>query len=283
MSRFRLCVFVGVLFHADVLAQAGICIGESDTLYSRALGEERTYWVHLPRSYSDSVGKRYPVVYLPDGELFFHAMVAVHRAYSGGRQPVMPECIIVGILNTDRTRDLTPSKSAFRRDGKRHDGDAEVGGGSEAFTAFLGGELRTRVAERYRAGGGSIIVGHSFGGLLVLSILLRRPELFDVYVALDPSFWWDGGKLAQEANALPEAGQFVGKRLYVGVSGKTDAEAGNIHWQVADDFRYSVLPKAVRNGLSPTWKMFPDETHGTVAIVGMTDAFKAILRVKKKG
>ena len=278
MCRFTLCLFVGVLLHADVIAQANICIGESDTIYSRALDEERAYWVHLPQSYGDSVLKRYPVIYLLDGDLFFHAMVAVHRAYSGGRRPVMPECIIVGILNTDRTRDLTPSRSAFRRDGKRYDEDAEVGGGSELFTAYLAGELRPKVEKKYRAGGGSIVVGHSFGGLFVLSALLRHPALFDVYVALDPSFWWDNGKLIRDANALPEAGQFAGKRLYVGVSGKTASEAGSIHWQVADDFRYNALPKAARNGLLPSWKMFPDETHGTVAIAGMTDAFKAILK-----
>ncbi|MDR0687844.1 MAG: alpha/beta hydrolase [Prevotellaceae bacterium] len=271
---FLVCTAVG----AHAFAQAGICIGESDTIYSHVLGEERTYWVHLPNSYADSARKRYPVIYLLDGDLFFHAMVAVHRSYSGGRQPAMPECIIVGILNTDRTRDLTPSKSAFRRDGKRYAEDREVGGGSELFTAYLGGELRPKVEKKYRAGGGSIIVGHSFGGLFALSVLLRHPELFDVYVALDPSFWWDNGKLVREAAALPEAGQFVGKRLYVGVSGKTSSEAGNIHWQVADDFRYNALPKAAKNGLLPSWRTFPDETHGTVAIVGMTDAFKAILR-----
>jgi predicted alpha/beta superfamily hydrolase len=272
----RLFLFACLIAWGGAAAQAGICIGESDTIYSRALGEERTYWVHLPKSYDDSVRKRYPVIYLLDGDLFFHAMVAVHRSYSGGRQPMMPECIIVGVLNTDRTRDLTPSASAFRRDGKRYDGDRELGGGSELFTAYLAGELRPKVEKKYRAGGGSIIVGHSFGGLFVLSVLLRHPELFDVYVALDPSFWWDNGKPVREADALPEAGQLTGKRLYVGVSGKTSSEAGNIHWQVADDFRHNALPKAVRNGLLPTWKTFPDETHGTVAIAGIADAFKTV-------
>jgi predicted alpha/beta superfamily hydrolase len=56
----------------------------------------------------------------------------------------MPECIIADILNTDRTRDYTPSKSACRRDGKRYDGDEEAGGESELFTACLTGELRKK-------------------------------------------------------------------------------------------------------------------------------------------
>ena len=258
--------------------QTGICTGSADTVYSRVLQEERAYWIHLPENYADSVQKTYPVIYLLDGDLFFHALVAVQRSYSRGRQPVMPECIIVGILNTDRTRDFTPSKSAYRRDGKRYDGDMETGGGSESFTNYLTNELRNKITKTYRTNNFNIIIGHSFGGLFVLNTLLFYSELFNIYVALDPSFWWDNGKFSKEADKLFETKQFKEVKLYLGIAAKIRTDANNINLSTATNFINNTLPKAIENGLTVKYKIFLDETHGTVPIPGISDALKIIFQ-----
>jgi predicted alpha/beta superfamily hydrolase len=261
-----------------LLAQSDICIGKCDSIYSQALNEERIYWVHLPESYEDSIQKQYPVIYLLDGDLFFHALVAVQRSYAHGRQPMMPECIIIGILNTDRTRDLTPSLSAYRRDGTRYDGDREVGGGSEAFTIYLCNELRNKINTTYRTNNNNSIIGHSFGGLFVLNTLMYHFESFNAYIALDPSLWWDNGKLTKEADNLLDTKKFNNTKLYIGIARKMPSDVNNIHLSVVDNFINKILPKAVEQGLHANLKIFPEESHGTIPISGMLDALKIMLQ-----
>ncbi|MDR2064537.1 MAG: alpha/beta hydrolase [Prevotellaceae bacterium] len=271
-------IFGIAIFFKDASAQTDICTGKEDSIYSHALQEERTYWIHLPESYADSVQKKYSVIYLLDGDLFFHALVAAQRLYSQGRQPLMPECIIIGILNTDRTRDLTPSKSAYRRDGKRYDGDREIGGGSELFTSYLTDELRIKINKKYRTNNINIIVGHSFGGLFALNTLMYHPQLFDIYVVLDPSFWWDNGKIQKEADKLFETKQFNHIKLYLGIAAKIRPDANNINSNIAGSFINNILPKAIKNGLQVNYKIFSDESHGTVPIPGISDALKIIFQ-----
>jgi predicted alpha/beta superfamily hydrolase len=267
-------------FSTGLFAQADICIGKEDAIYSHVLQEERKYWVHLPENYTDSVQKNYPVIYLLDGELFFHALVAVQRSYSRGRQPVMPECIVIGILNTDRTRDFTPSKSAYRRDGKLYEGDVAVGGESELFTAYLRDELRRKIDETYRTNNCNIIIGHSFGGLFVMNTLLFHSEMFNIYVALDPSFWWDNGKLQKDADKLFETKQFHQVRLYMAIAAQARPKVNNIHLNTAGNFITETLPKGIKNGLNVEYKMFPDENHGTIPIPGISNALKIIFNEK---
>jgi predicted alpha/beta superfamily hydrolase len=273
----KILISICIVLPMHLFAQSDICIGKSDTLYSSVLNEKRAVWIHLPKSYEDSASKRYPVIYLLDGDLFFHALVAIQRSYSGGRQPLMPECIIVGVMNTDRTRDLTPTKSAFRRDGKRYDGDPEMGGGSESFTDYLCKELRSKINKAYRTNGTNILVGHSFGGLFALTTLFRHPELFDSYVALDPSFWWDNGVIYHIANQYIANSVNI-KKLFVGVAVQLRADTTNIHWQVADNLKDKILSEADKNGLQVIWKDFSDETHGTIPFVGMANAFKTLFK-----
>jgi predicted alpha/beta superfamily hydrolase len=278
MCRKIFLLICCILLPVRMFAQSILCIGKSDTIYSAALNEERTYWLHLPPSYNDSAAISYPVIYLLDGDLFFNVLVAVQHSYGNGRQPLMPECIIVGVLNTDRTRDFTPSKSAFRRDGKRYDGDKVFGGESERFTDFLCGELRSKIDGAYRTSGNNSIVGHSFGGLFVLTTLFRHPKLFDAYVALDPSFWWDNGIINRMAGELIEKQSFENKKLYVGIAAQMRQNVNNIHWQVADDFQHTLIPSAIKNGLQTKWKAFDEESHGTIPIPGMADAFKTLFK-----
>lgn len=236
--------------------------------------------MHLPESYADSVQRRYPVIYLLDGELFFHALVAAQRSLSRGRQPVMPECIIVGILNTDRTRDFTPSKSAYRRDGKRYEGDVETGGGSERFTACLRDELRRKINQTYRTDNFSILIGHSFGGLFAMNALLLHPGLFDIYVALDPSFWWDNGKLRKDADRLFETTRFDGVKLYMAIAAQMRQDAGAFHLNTANSFISETLPKGIKNGLHVEYKIFPDESHGTIPVPAIHHALKTVFNEK---
>ena len=74
-------------------------------------------------------------------------------------------------------------------------------GGSEAFRKFIRTELMPAVAARYRVTGETAIVGESLAGLFVVETLFLEPDLFDTYIALDPSLWWNNEALVAGAEA----------------------------------------------------------------------------------
>ena len=98
---------------APVERSNDIVIGKIDSLYSKILDEPRNIWVYLPQSASNSIytPSKYPVVYLLDGDAHFHSVSGMIRQLStvNGNTKV-PEMIIVGIPNTNRSRDLTPTR-----------------------------------------------------------------------------------------------------------------------------------------------------------------------------
>jgi predicted alpha/beta superfamily hydrolase len=169
---------------------------DSLTIASRVLGERRRINVHLPAGYAASRGRRYPVLYMPDGGLdedFPHVVNTVDSLIAlGAIRPV----IVVGIPNTQRRRDLTgPTRVAS---------DSAIAprvGGSAAFRAFIRDELFPTIAARYRVTDERAIVGESLAGLFIVETLLEAPAMFDHYVAFDPSLWWDRGALVDAAPA----------------------------------------------------------------------------------
>ena len=265
MNR-NLIILLFLLTPLCLWSQEDICIGKQYTLDSKVLHEKRSYWVHLPDNYDKNSKETYPVIYLLDGDSFFKAMVGMTHVLCSGRGKRMPEHIIVGVLNTDRTRDLTPTASAAGRDGKISPGAAVEGGGSKNFSKFLTGELRHAVDSAFRTNGHNVLIGHSYGGLFTMYTFLNHPELFDTYIAIDPSLWWDQAKLAKSAGSLIAGKDFTGKNLFVGTATKKRTDRVITHFYDADHLLSTTLPQV--KGLHYFLKDFPDDTHGTVAIPG---------------
>ena len=93
---------------------------------------------------------------------------------------------------------------------------------------------------------------------------MRHTELFDIYLALDPSLWWDQGKLAEEAASLIQGKDFTGKSLYIGVASQKRTDRVDIHLNKVNYLLSEILPQAQK--LQFFSKSFPEENHGTVAI-----------------
>ncbi|MBK8951774.1 MAG: hypothetical protein IPM85_05070 [Chitinophagaceae bacterium] len=91
-----------------------IIIGKIDSVYSGVLNEQRKVWVYVPHmkaGMQQNAGQRYPVVYLLDGDGHFESVAGMIQQLSQvNGNTVVPEMIVVGIPNTDRTRDLTPTR-----------------------------------------------------------------------------------------------------------------------------------------------------------------------------
>jgi predicted alpha/beta superfamily hydrolase len=217
-------------------------VGTYESLHSAVLGEGRTLLVHLPDDYHDSI-KRYPVLYALDAEgtSRFTQSVAAISYYSGTRR--MPKMIVVGIVNTDRTRDLTPLKIEQR---------ASSGGG-DAFLEFIVLELIPHVEGTYRCAPYRILFGGSSAGMFTLYTLFSRPESFSAYIASRSAlssvsdYTWDSDVILRRARELLAERPSLKKFLYMDYGGHEDSlhDPAPIHNLTAlfvehapDDFRW---------------------------------------------
>ncbi|MBV6404485.1 MAG: alpha/beta hydrolase [Flavobacteriales bacterium] len=173
---------------------APFTIGVVETVHSAVLGEDRVLNIALPPGYHPDSAARYPVIYALDGgadEDFIHLAGLVQFAAFPWVE-WLPPSIVVGIANVDRKRDLT-----FPTTVARDKADYPTTGGSAAFQRFLGEEVLPFVDSLYRTDGARTLIGQSFGGLFAAELLLEHPGLFDRYVIVSPSMWWDNGSLLQ--------------------------------------------------------------------------------------
>lgn len=116
MSNTKACLILllAILLSSGLKAQEPIAIGEKHKIASKILNEDREVWIHLSKSYNDSAitPATYPVIYLLDAEINFEYVAPTVDYLSRSPFADMPECIVVGIKNTDRTRDFTPTRSS---------------------------------------------------------------------------------------------------------------------------------------------------------------------------
>jgi predicted alpha/beta superfamily hydrolase len=189
---------------AQMVKNNQIVIGKTDSVNSKILGEKRKVWVYLPNGYDNNAYSKqtYPVIYLLDGDGHFSSVTGMIQQLSEvNGNTVVPQMIVVAILNTDRTRDLTPTKALTGPDGSNADFLRSSGGG-EKFTAFMEKELMPHIDSTYHTAPYKMLIGHSFGALTAINILLNHTDMFNSYVAIDPSMWWDGKKLLNQSRQL---------------------------------------------------------------------------------
>lgn len=260
--------------HPSARAQiqpAPLCIGQTFTLPSKVLGETRRINIYLPPGYADSAALRLPVLYMPDGGLaedFLHVAGLVQVSVGNG---TMRPFILVGIENTARRRDLT-GPTTNEKDKKI----APRVGGSAAFRQFIRTELMPAIRQRYRTTAETAVVGESLAGLFVVETLLREPDLFDTYLAFDPSLWWDNEQLVGQADKLLRAYSGPGKTLFLAASSQPD---------IADETRR--LATTLRTVASPrlSWyyEPLPQETHGTIYHPAALRAFRTVFKPVASG
>lgn len=196
-----------------------ITIGEKLTIESEILGEDRPYWVYLPKSYNDGrfFPSKYPVLYLLDGNVFFHSATGVVQFMSSGFNTQIPELIVVAIPNTDRARDLTPTHSTVDLDGKEAP-YYESSGGGDKFLKFISDELQPRIDSTYRTEAFNILVGHSLGGLLAAHAMLGSRKVFEAYISIDPALGWDEGVVIRRARSLLQNDETIKGHVYISMA-----------------------------------------------------------------
>ncbi|MBX3593859.1 alpha/beta hydrolase-fold protein [Sphingomonas sp.] len=246
----RLLALLLALLPLSALAQpvgTPIVIGQSYKLPSAIMGSARTINVWLPPGYEKGA-KRYPVLYLLDGgvDQDFHHISGI--AQLGTIVGTTRDMIVVGIETVDRRNELA---FPIATDAKLK-ADYPTAGQSDRFRRYLAQEVKPWVEKTYRTSGESALIGESLAGLFVVETMLRAPTLFDTWIAISPSLWWDNEALVKAAPALLSKAR---GRLWLSVANEQGMGVAPFA---------ALLKDKVPATLAWTYAPCPDETHATI-------------------
>ncbi|MDC0708409.1 alpha/beta hydrolase-fold protein [Stigmatella sp. ncwal1] len=225
---------------------------QSFTLPSVALQETRRINIYTPPGYGAAGSPRYPVLYMPDGGLqedFPHIATTVDTAIRAGE---LRPLIVVGIENTERRRDMTGPTDI--------QSDREIAprvGGSAAFRSFIRDELMPEVRRRYLVTDETGIIGESLAGLFIVETFFLQPKLFNTYIALSPSLWWNGEELERKAGERLKAQPDLHNVLYL--SSADEENIVPVATRLAETLRTSAPA-----GLTWQYEPRPDLLHSTI-------------------
>lgn len=253
-------------------------MGIIDSLYSDILNESREIYIHLPESFDKGSKRKYPVIYVLDGEVILKAAATVYDFYWGG---YMPEMVIIGISNNkNRTRDLTTSEVELRRGAAF----SQETGGAENFTAFIEKELIPYVEKNYPVSGYRTLIGHSYAGLFTISALINHTSLFENFLAIDPSLDWDNQKLLKQSKEILSQESFKGKSIFLTLGGQLHMQNSEINiknvMENTSEYTlfarsniefYKIAKNNPQSGINIQWKYYPQDLHGTVPLPSILD------------
>ncbi len=246
-----------------------LVIGETFTIASRHVNEVRRINVYVPSAYLDSANTPLPVLYMPDGgmaEDFLHIAGLVQVSVGNG---TMRPFMLVGIENTERRRDMT-GPTTVAEDRKI----APRVGGSAQFRAFLREELMPAIKARYRTTGETALIGESLAGLFTVETFLLEPQLFDTYIAFDPSLWWDNNRLLREVGDRLRRHNPANATIYLATSGEPEIAALTLQFAQA----FSAVDG---KGFTLHYQPMKNEQHATIYHPAALLAFRTLFEPVK--
>ncbi len=277
MKKFILALYICGTFFSCFAQQKDnrIVIGTGDTVYSKILNEKRVVYIHVP---GGDKNERYPVLYVLDGEDHFQSAVAIIEQIAG----IIPHMVVVGITNTDRERDLTPTH--VEPYALLNPNESKHSGGGENFMAFIEKELIPYIDAHCPTTGYRVISGHSLGGLAVMNAFFNHTQLFNAYIAIDPSIWWDHEQWIKKQEGELSQRDFNNKGLFVAMANNIPTGMDTISLfkdtTVVAPVTHATFPfvqalrRANPKGLRWGSKFYPNEWHGSVELNAEYDALR---------
>jgi predicted alpha/beta superfamily hydrolase len=280
--KFKLTILFS-LFGAILFCQTGtektFTLGVIEELNSTLLGEKRKLNIYLPEGYSKNDTTKYAVVYLLDGgadEDFIH-VTGLFQFNNFSWINRVPKSIVVGLCNTDRKRDMT-FPTSVEDDKKKY----PTTGGSDKFMQFIEKELQPFIEKNYKCNASKMLIGQSLGGLFAAEVLLKKPTLFDKYIIISPSIWWDNGSLLKTNSELLQKNftQATSISIGVGKEGPTPSIPPRIMEDDAKAFFTKI--KSVQNkNIKVSFDFLPAEDHATISHQAIFNALRILYPEKK--
>lgn len=269
-------LFTSFCLHAQ--EDSPFTTGFKDTVFSKVLGEKREVWIHIPKSNGgDAIKDRgnYPVIYLLDGSENFNTVVSITEHME--ESSLCPPMIVVGIVHKERLSELTT--------GTDKELPSVVGNG-EKFMTFIEKELIPYVNVTYPVSTYKTFIGHSLGGLTVMHTFLHNPNLFNAYVSLDGSLWWNKNKVVKEGNTILPTQNYSGKTLFMAMANRLEPGVDTLSVQkdtsgntglIRSNLQFiKELSKNKGNQLRFKSKFYEDDNHPSVRLIGEYDALRFI-------
>ncbi|MDE1466673.1 alpha/beta hydrolase [Aurantiacibacter sp. D1-12] len=256
--------------HAQMGEGAPHVTATSYTVQSEVLGGERIVTVRLPAGYEEQPDMRFPVIYLLDGgpEQDFDHIAGIVQ--SRDMNWSFERFILVGVQSTNRRHFFAPPAADPQPYVEALGAEP---GGSPTYRRFLREELMPMVNAQFRTDGHDAVIGESLAALFIVETLLEDPTLFDDYMAISPSMWWEQMKYGREAARMLAAHPNDGmqRRLYL-----TVANEGVWHREGTERLVDALRAGAPANLL---WTFVPvedSETHGSIFHPMALDAFRTL-------
>lgn len=272
-------IFLLMGFEIKAQSSKPFVLGITEELHSEILAENRVLNIYLPEGYNTNDTMTYPVIYLLDGsahEDFIHVVGLIQYNNLEWIDRV-PKSIVVGIANIDRRRDFSfPTTIAEDKTNYPNTGN------SGKFIGFIEKELQPFVEKKFRTNKSKTIIGQSLGGLLATEILLIQPKLFNRYIIISPSIWWDNGSILNKTSEIMKANFSQPTYVYIGV-GKEGLSPGKNPriMEVDANLLNNKLKKSESKNVHVYFDYLPKENHATITHQAVFNALR-ILYPKKK-
>ncbi|MBN1187530.1 MAG: alpha/beta hydrolase [Bacteroidales bacterium] len=236
-----------------------VTTGITFKLNSKAMNEDRIIMIGVPDDYATS-NKKYPVLYLLDGQWGFSSTVQTLGWLSNPQYGMIPQTIVVAIhTGENRERDLTPTQNK----------ENNLGGEADKLYQFIKEELIPFVDKNYRTYNYRVIGGASLGGLFVMHTFDSDPQLFNGYLSMSPAMWWDNGVMLDRTKDLLSKNPNLHNRVYLALTNEGTA--------MGVDSLASILEKYGSKELIWKYDKQQQEVHETVGYKGTWDGMKFLL------
>jgi predicted alpha/beta superfamily hydrolase len=256
------------IFTLLILTQFSICfaqqkksdfvIGDKISFESRVLNERKTIVVIPPYNYKDRPDEKFPVVYVLDPGNNLFATFGIVNYYSDMLK-IMPRMIIVGIVSNDREKDYLPTPSK----------EQPTGGGAGKFLQFINSELVKLIDSTYPANSERCIIGHSAGGLFAIYALENQPDLFNSFICMDPSLWYDDQSCVKKLPTFLKNNRDIKKSIFISLS--NEKEMGVFPF-------IEVLETYAPEGLKWDYIHYKNETHNSLGFKSICAGFEMIYK-----
>jgi uncharacterized protein len=233
-------------------------IGDKISFESRVLNERKTIVVIPPYNYKDRPDERFPVVYVLDPGNNLFATFGIVNYYSDMLK-IMPRMIIVGIVSNDREKDYLPTPSK----------EQPTGGGAEKFLRFISSELVALIDSTYPANSERCIIGHSAGGLFAIYALENQPYLFNSFICIDPSLWYDEQSYVKAMPEFLKSNKDLKKSIFISLS--NEKEMGVFPF-------IDVLETYAPEGFKWDYIHYKSETHNSLGFKSICAGFEMIYK-----
>lgn len=223
-----------------------ITIGSRDTVYSDILEENRPLSIYFPPSYHYKKNQNYPVLYVLDGDYSFQYLTGLLELEASISENI-PEMILVGISGK--------GSKTYKENCKPNIQGVKDSGNADSVLAFIEKELTPYIDKNYKTLDYKILAGHSIGGLFIINAALKKPKLFNNYIAISPALWWEENAINNVVNEIYEKNQPIVPDVYVSLADEKRMGVKEFLKLVGSEFKFKQFENENHNSVgSPTYK-----------------------------